>query len=870
MKRFLLLFILFTGLSQLSFANHIKGGFFTYKYLGAGATAGSLKYNVTLTVYMQCFPNDGQVTDPINFTIFDGSTNQFIRNVSVPLTKRYELGKSRDEECITGDQSGCYYTIIVYDLSSIDLPSNANGYTFSYERCCRIAGVENIQNSNSVGNTYSITIPGASVGQNAQQNSSAGFLVNDTAVICRNSYFQIPFLANDPDGDSLSYAFCDAWTGASQGNPTPPQATAPPYTTLSYTFPFNGTQPLGSQVTINSKTGLISGIAPNISGSGEFVITVCINEYRNGVLIAATRKELHVRIGSCTPITPILKPEYITCNGFNLTFSNNNPNPEIKTFLWDLGDGTTSTLQTPTHTYADTGVYKVKLVINKGLTCPDSATTIAKVFPGFFPDFTSSGICVNKPTLFTDLTKTDYGVVDSWRWDFGEASLTNDTSRVKNPSFSYPSNGTKNVLLIVTNSKGCIDTLIKNIAIIDKPPLRVAFSDTLICSGDNLQLRAFGDGIFNWTPVNNITNENTATPTVSPTSTTIYKVQLNDNGCINNDSVRVRVVSFVSLTIMADTTICTGDAVQLKAITNGLKILWSPASTLDDPTKLNPVANPFTSTNYQAKTTIGGCSTTNDVMISVVPYPLANAGADTTLCLGTQAQLNGQVNGSTINWTPSITLNNPTILNPIAFPKVTTTYILSTTDTKGCPKPDVDSVIVTVLPKLKAFAGNDTAVVVGEPLQFNATGATVYNWSPPTGLNATNIPNPVGLYDGSFDNIRYRVIVANQVGCVDSAFINVKVFNVNPQIFVPTAFTPNGDGKNDLFRPVAVGIKKIEYFRVYNRWGQLVFTTTVNGQGWDGSIGGRTQASNSYVWIVKGIDYLDRPFFKKGAVTLIR
>jgi gliding motility-associated-like protein len=75
---------------------------------------------------------------------------------------------------------------------------------------------------------------------------------------------------------------------------------------------------------------------------------------------------------------------------------------------------------------------------------------------------------------------------------------------------------------------------------------------------------------------------------------------------------------------------------------------------------------------------------------------------------------------------------------------------------------------------------------------------------------------------------------------------------------------------NDVFKPIGVGIKNIEYFRVYNRWGQLVFSTSVNGEGWDGKIGGKLQGTNTFVWIVRGIDYLDKPFFKKGTVTLIR
>jgi gliding motility-associated-like protein len=87
---------------------------------------------------------------------------------------------------------------------------------------------------------------------------------------------------------------------------------------------------------------------------------------------------------------------------------------------------------------------------------------------------------------------------------------------------------------------------------------------------------------------------------------------------------------------------------------------------------------------------------------------------------------------------------------------------------------------------------------------------------------------------------------------------------------VPTGFTPNGDGLNDVVKPIAVGVKQIRYFAIYNRWGQLVFKTSINGHGWDGRIGGVLQASNVYVWMVNAVDYLDKPIFLKGTTTLIR
>jgi gliding motility-associated-like protein len=177
---------------------------------------------------------------------------------------------------------------------------------------------------------------------------------------------------------------------------------------------------------------------------------------------------------------------------------------------------------------------------------------------------------------------------------------------------------------------------------------------------------------------------------------------------------------------------------------------------------------------------------------------------------------------------------------------------------------------VIVNPKIKAYAGRDTTVVIGQPLQFNGTGGVNYIWSPTTGLNDPFISNPIGIYNASNDSVRYKMIASDAIGCIDSAYVTVYVFQTMPYVFVPTAFTPNGDGLNDVIRPIAVGIQKINYFSIYNRWGQMVYYTTQNKTGWDGNLKGRPQASAVYVWMLSAIDYLGKPLFLKGTVTLIR
>jgi gliding motility-associated-like protein len=113
------------------------------------------------------------------------------------------------------------------------------------------------------------------------------------------------------------------------------------------------------------------------------------------------------------------------------------------------------------------------------------------------------------------------------------------------------------------------------------------------------------------------------------------------------------------------------------------------------------------------------------------------------------------------------------------------------------------------------------------------------------------------------------VIATTSAGCRGDGTVTIKVYK-GPDIYMPTGFTPNGDGKNDKFKPFPVGIVKLNYFRVYNRWGQLIFSTNVLHEGWDGRLGGVEQSGGTYVWMVQGVTRDGRQITKKGTVTLIR
>ncbi len=871
MRRYLLCLLL-SGVSLFAKADHITGGQMFYTYVSS--TNGKPNYRVTLMLYMRCnsgreFPNPGYIS------IFEKGSYERLQDLQVNLTRQETITLTENNPCITDPPDVCYVIGIYTFNVSLDL--NDNGYIISSQVNFRINGINNLYSGYSqIGATYTAEIPGTLSTSNAMQNKSARFTGSDLVVVCANSPFTYSFAASDEDNDDLRYSFCDAYVAAGGGrgaDGAPP--SAPPYQSVPYGTPFSASSPLGNRVSIDSKTGLIRGVAPD---EGIYVVTVCVQEIRNGVVIASQRKDLQINITSCKIAAASLLPDYLLCDDTkDITLTNLSSSPLITSYNWEFFDDKgnsifTSQTKNVSYTFPDTGNYKMKLVINQNGPCSDSFVSNAKVFPGFVPSFNFSGICINKPTSFKDATTSVYGIVNSWDWQFGDNLSYTDNSAAQYPNYTYSSTGVKNVILTAMDSKGCEATFSKPVVIVDKPPIELAFRDTLTCVNDQLQLNASGGGVFSWSPVAGMLNANTATPTVAPAVTTTYYVHLDDNGCLNDDSVKVNVVDHVTLRAMNDTIICSGDEIQLRVESDGLKYAWTPPSQMNDPALANPFAITNATTDYQVTAVIGSCSATDNVRVNAVPYPIAAAGADALICFKASIQLQGSTDGKTYRWEPAATLSNASILDPLASPAVAglTNYVFYAYDTKGCPKPGTDTVAITMFPDMNAFAGRDTSVVIGQPLQLQATGGVQYAWVPAINLSGYAIADPVGIFNSPSAGIKYKVLVYNEANCVDSAFVTVKVFATKPTVFVPTAFTPNSDGRNDHLRPIAAGIRSIEYFNVYNRWGQLVFSTRSEELGWDGTIGGRQQATGTFVWIVKAVDYNGSPYFQRGTTTLIR
>lgn len=266
-------------------------------------------------------------------------------------------------------------------------------------------------------------------------------------------------------------------------------------------------------------------------------------------------------------------------------------------------------------------------------------------------------------------------------------------------------------------------------------------------------------------------------------------------------------------------------------------------------------------TIYYVSQTIGVCEGPR-AAITVLIDPTPDLGPDQSknVCFGDSIDLNTFFNttGLNIKWT----IDGTEITNP-GFVKVAGTYTIEVSNALGCG--DTATLKFTIEPPVVAYAGSDTIAVKGLPHQLFSNGGSTYLWEPAFPLDLSSAQNPKAtLYDDQL----FVVTAINDIGCSDKDTVFVKVYD-GPTYYVPSAFTPNGDGLNDIFRAVPVGISYTEWFRVFNRLGEMVFSTNRWLKGWDGTYLNKRQPNGTYVWVIKGLDRRGKVVEMKGTVILI-
>jgi gliding motility-associated-like protein len=393
--------------------------------------------------------------------------------------------------------------------------------------------------------------------------------------------------------------------------------------------------------------------------------------------------------------------------------------------------------------------------------------------------------------------------------------------------------------------------------------------DTSICEGVAFKLYAAGDAAnFSWSPSAGLSNPSIESPVAQPVSTTEYVITAsNPDGCADEDTVLVTVKPIPVVSITNDTLICPKMNVQLTA-SGGSSYSWTPSATLSNPFIADPTATPDKNTTYvvEVNDIATGCTSSDSVAITLRPYPVFSAIADTAVCKGTDILMyaNG---GDSYHWTPTASLDNPLSANPVAQPLSSTVYSVYMIENTCYFDTTIDvHITVNPVPAVIAQRSNDINCLI-TTARLNATGANAYQWSPAVHLDNAFKPNPVAIIDTT---TLFKVVGKNNYGCMAEDTVTVKVTKEgNPLYLVPNAFTPNGDGINDCFSVRKWGYVQLEELSVYNRWGEKVFYSKNLMDCWDGTYKGIEQPGGTFIYVIRAKTFCGE-INRKGLITLIR
>ena len=418
-----------------------------------------------------------------------------------------------------------------------------------------------------------------------------------------------------------------------------------------------------------------------------------------------------------------------------------------------------------------------------------------------------------------------------------------------------------------TNSFGCTAT--NQVVIQVFPSPAAAVPDTFVCLGNSVGLHAGNGFNYIWSPSTGLDNPNSANPVCTVQSSISYLLTMTDtHGCTTSDSVRVLVKPLPTVSVAEDTVKnCFGSNAQLFA-SGAQTYVWTPAVWLSNPNIAAPSVNaPAHDTTYFVYgTDLFGCKNYDSVRIQVIKPFVAKIGADTNVCIGTSVQL--EASGSAhFHWFPTQWLNNPNISNPVSTPQGPITYSVSISDNVCFT--DTETVHLDVLPLPTVHAGPDQTEVAGQSVLLSATGTgSSYSWSPVETLDCPDCANTRATPQESFTT--YTVTTTDANGCRAEDSLVIRVLCEDDAVFIPDAFTPNNDHHNDIFYVRSLGLKSLQSFRVYDRWGALLFETDDINQGWDGTYKGVALAPAVFVYVIDAICSTGDRVKLQGNVTLIR
>jgi gliding motility-associated-like protein len=567
-----------------------------------------------------------------------------------------------------------------------------------------------------------------------------------------------------------------------------------------------------------------------------------------------------VGTGSVTvnPVPTVSLNSPSICAGQNATLTAT-PSLPGGTYLWSPGGATTASITVnPASSTNYTVVYSLNGCSNTsaGNVTVNAAPTVS---------VNSAAICSGQNATLSATSSLPGG---TYSWSPGGATTQSITV---SPALTT-------TYTVTYNLNGCSYNASGVVTVNTVPVVAVTVNSANICKGQPATLTAsptFAGGTYLWSPG----GETTQTITVSPAVSTTYSVTYTFpvcNATASNTATATVLVSDIVASATSSGISCgqTTGSVTITASAGIGQFLYS----IDGGANYQP-SNIFTGLiagSYTIKVKDGAsCSVDVPVTLSVQsapglvihdPSPLcAPAAADLTL----PAVTNGSAAGLTYTYWSDAAATVP-LSNPNAV-STTGTYYIKAEAAPGCST--IKPVQVTVEPKINGIRYPTLAASPNTPLQLSARNPGAgynYQWSPPTGLNNTTIKDPV------FNNntgIEYLVTLTSPAGCavVDTLLVNMVVVSpLASDLFVPKAWTPNGDGHNDKLFPFCVNVAELKYFRIFNRWGQLLFETNIISNGWDGRFNGRPQPMEVYTWTAEAVGTDGKRIQRSGNAVLIR
>ncbi|MGQ0829200.1 MAG: PKD domain-containing protein [Bacteroidota bacterium] len=878
MLKKIILFISILLLSPPIEASHLIGGDFTYIYLGNN------KYQITLQVFRDC-SDTYDFDNPASIAVYESNGNLIVNHL-IPLAFRNKVGANPPDPCFIPPPGICIEKGIYID--TVLLPNSVFGYDMVYQRCCRNSSVLNIQNPSLTGTTITSHIPANNV---ASSNNSVQFVSLPPVFICVNTPFTYNFSATDSDGDSLVYNLCTPFDGGTFANSRPNPPTPPSYNNIVWTSGYTTTNPISSSsaINFNSQTGQIS-FTPNMIG--QFAICVCVDEYRNGILLNTTRREIQLNSVPCGTVASI-PSQTIFCDGQTVNFQNTSTNSN--SFFWNFGDPNiitdTSNLNAPSYTYADTGTYQVMLIAlnNTYGSCRDTAYTTFRVYPLLAPTIQPSTQCFDNNNFFFQVNGS-YSSTANFNWNFGNHAIPN-SSNVNNPNnVIFDTAGIHPISLIVSQY-GCSDTLHTTVNLIK--PITDFDISSQNCSGFTIHFAnySYNASTYLWdfgdskilTDTSSLYN-----PTYIYPDTGLYQIRLIafQNGCSDTSIQTLHV--YDTLRLFSPNTIptqCLNNNL-FNFYANGLynssaTFSWGfdSSATILTSSLENPQGIHFSKVgNHIIRLVVSqnGCSRQRADVVKVLPNP--NASFSTNDTIGCEPLSTSFINTSIFpiplhyNWLIDGVNDTTTHPNHIFYNQGTYSIQLVAIDTNGCSDTLKKNNYITVNPKPQAIA-------LVNPVKTDIIQPNITFYDNTQGTHSTFF----NLGDESFETLpivqhsykdtgkyNWFLIVTNSFGCKDTIDGVIEITETS-QVYIPNSFTPNNDGLNDEFKPVISNYRSVT-LQIYDRWGILIFNTNDIKKGWNGNFKNSDNRCQIDTYIYKlNVTFTDNSEKEyKGIVTLLK